>query len=140
VSAPTLNIQQAATVSKVSPHTLRYYERIGLLPAIARDSNGYRQYSEYNLGAVNILLRLRDTGMPIQGMKRFAELLAQGDSGIPERLELLEAHEKTVREKIRDLETNLELIEAKINLYRKTQSGISPNSRSGSRLHAGGSS
>jgi DNA-binding transcriptional MerR regulator len=118
VSAPTFNIQQAATASKVSAHTLRYYERIGLLPTIARDSNGHRQYSEYDLGAVNILLRLRDTGMPIQGMKRFAELLAQGDPAIPERLVLLEEHQKAVNQRILELQTNLDAIAAKINLYR----------------------
>jgi DNA-binding transcriptional MerR regulator len=125
VSAPTLNIQQAAIACKVSAHTLRYYERIGLLPAIARDSNGYRQYSEYDLGAVNILLRLRDTGMPIQGMKQFATLLAQGDSAIGERLELLEQHQKAVHQRILELQTNLEAIETKIQIYRKTTKGFS---------------
>jgi DNA-binding transcriptional MerR regulator len=124
LSAPTLNIQQAATHSKVSAHTLRYYERIGLLPTIARDANGYRQYSEYDLGAVNILLRLRDTGMPIQGMKRFAALL-QDETAIPERLELLEQHQKAVQERILELQTNLEAIETKIQTYRKTTNGFS---------------
>lgn len=137
MSAPTLSIKQAATRSNVSVHTLRYYERIGLLPPIARDSNGQRRYSEYDLGAVNILLRLRDTGMPIQGMKRFAKLLAQGEGAIPERLALLEQHEKTVRQNIRDLETNLELISAKIKIYRHNTQ-IIPNSRSSSR-NVGGS-
>jgi DNA-binding transcriptional MerR regulator len=136
VSAPTLSIQQAATRSNVSVHTLRYYERIGLLPAIARDSNGQRRYSEFDLGAINILLRLRDTGMPIQGMKRFAELLAQGDSAIPERLVLLEQHQKAVNQRILELQTNLEAIDAKIKLYRnKTQ--IIPDSRSSSRSVGG---
>ena len=138
MSAPILSIKQAAAISKVSVHTLRYYERIGLLPPIARDTNGLRRYSERDLGALNILLRLRDTGMSIRGMKQFAQLLAQGDSAIPERLLLLEQHEETVREKIRELESNLESIGAKISIYRKTQSGISPNSRLSSRLHAGG--
>jgi DNA-binding transcriptional MerR regulator len=136
VSAPTFNIQQAATTCKVSAHTLRYYERIGLLPTIARDSNGYRQYSEYDLGAVNILLRLRDTGMPIQGMKQFATLLAQGDSAIPERLELLEQHQKAVHQRILELQTNLEVIDTKINLYRNKTQTI-PDSRSNSRSVGG---
>jgi DNA-binding transcriptional MerR regulator len=137
VSAPTLSIQQAATRSHVSVHTLRYYERIGLLPPIARDSNGRRQYTEFDLGAVNILLRLRDTGMPIQGMKKFAELLAQGDSAIPERLVLLEQHQKAVHQRILELQTNLEAIDAKINLYRNKTQTI-PDSSITSRAHIGG--
>ncbi len=136
VSAPTLSIQQAATRSNVSVHTLRYYERIGLLPAIARDSNGQRRYSEYDLGAVHILLRLRDTGMPIQGMKKFASLLAQGDSAIPERLVLLEQHQKAVNQRILELQTNLEVIENKINMYRKN-SKVIPDSRSNLRSVGG---
>ncbi len=132
MSAPTLSILEAATHSNVSVHTLRYYERIGLLPPIARDANGQRRYSERDLGAVNILLRLRDTGMPIQGMKRFAELLAQGDSAIGERLKLLEQHQKTVRQRILELQTNLEAIENKIKIYRKHDQ-IIPDSRSNSR-------
>jgi DNA-binding transcriptional MerR regulator len=136
VSAPTLSIQQAATRSHVSAHTLRYYERIGLLPAIARDSNGQRRYSEYDLGAVNILLRLRDTGMPIQGMKRFANLLAQGDNAIPERLVLLEQHQKAVNQRILELQTNLKVIENKIKMYRKGTKVI-PDSKSNSRSVGG---
>ena len=139
MSAHTLSIKQAAIVSNVSVHTLRYYERIGLLPPIARDANGLRRYSERDLGAVNILLRLRDTGMSIQGMKQFASLLTQGDDGIPERLLLLEQHEKAVREKIRELESNLELIAAKIEIYKKHKNPqIIPDSHS--RTYAGGTS
>jgi DNA-binding transcriptional MerR regulator len=136
VSAPTLSIQQAATHSNVSVHTLRYYERIGLLSPIARDSNGRRQYSERDLGTVNILLRLRDTGMPIQGMKRFAELLAQGDSAIPDRLKLLEEHQKAVHQRILELRTNLEVIDNKIKIYRKHDQ-IIPDSKSNSRSVGG---
>ena len=137
MSAHTLSIKQAANVSNVSVHTLRYYERIGLLPPVSRDARGIRRYSERDLGAVNILLRLRDTGMSIQGMKQFASLLTLGDDGIPERLLLLEQHEKAVREKIRELELNLELIAAKIEIYKNHNNPqIIPDSNS--RTYAGG--
>ncbi len=132
MSAPTLSIQQAATHSNVSVHTLRYYERIGLLPPIARDANGQRRYTERDLGAVNTLLRLRATGMPIQGMKRFAELFAQGEGAIPERLALLEEHQKAVHQRILELQTNLEAIDGKIKIYRKNTQVI-PDSKSNSR-------
>lgn len=136
MSAPTLSILEAATHSNVSVHTLRYYERIGLLPAIARDSNGQRRYTERDLGAINILLRLRDTGMPIQGMKRFAALLAQGEGAIPERLALLEQHQKAVHQRILELQTNLEAIDGKIKIYRKNTQ-IIPDSRISSRSVGG---
>ena len=138
MSAHTLSIKQAANVSNVSVHTLRYYERIGLLPPVSRDARGIRRYSERDLGAVNILLRLRDTGMSIQGMKQFASLLTLGDDGIPERLLLLEQHEKAVREKIRELELNLEAINTKMTIYRKqkTVQNIIPDSNSSQ--YAGG--
>jgi DNA-binding transcriptional MerR regulator len=118
VSASSLSIQEAAAATGVSTHTLRYYERIGLLAPIARDANGRRRYHPQDLGAVNILLRLRNTGMPIQGMKRFAALLSRGDAAIPERLELLERHGSSVREQIRELQLNLEAIDVKIGLYQ----------------------
>jgi DNA-binding transcriptional MerR regulator len=129
VSASTLSIQEAAAATGVSAHTLRYYERIGLLGPIARDANGRRRYAQADLGAVHILLRLRNTGMPIQGMKRFAALLALGDDAIPQRLELLKTHGATVRAQIRELQLHLEAIDTKINLYQDrlaTQATIPP--------------
>lgn len=114
---PTLSLKEAAAQSGVSAHTLRYYERIGLLPAVARDANGQRRYSGHDLGAISILLQLRATRMPIQGMQRFAALLALGDDAMPERRALLEAHGQSVRQGIKELESNLEAIDAKIALY-----------------------
>ncbi len=71
----TISIHEAAIQTKLSAHTLRYYERIGLLPSIARDANGQRRYTADNLGAISILLTLRATGMPIGVMQRFVQLL-----------------------------------------------------------------
>ena len=118
----TLSIKEAAAESGVSAHTLRYYERIGLLPAVQRDANGQRRYGPSDLGAISILMRLRATGMPIQGMQRFAALLALGDDAMPERRALLEAHGQSVRQGIRELETNLSAIDAKIALYTRLES------------------
>jgi DNA-binding transcriptional MerR regulator len=132
VSAPnpgtTLSIKEAAAESGVSAHTLRYYERIGLLPAVQRDANGQRRYSRWDLGAISILMRLRATGMPIQGMRRFAALLAVGDDAMSERRALLEAHGQSVRERILELETNLTAIAAKIALYTRLENERAPSS------------
>jgi DNA-binding transcriptional MerR regulator len=119
VSASTevKSIKTAALESGVSAHTLRYYERIGLLPTVGRDGSGQRRYTARDLGAIHILTKLRATGMPIQGMQRFAALLARGDDAIPDRRALLETHRREVRERIQELETNLTAIDAKIALY-----------------------
>jgi DNA-binding transcriptional MerR regulator len=121
MSTRSISIKEAAAATKLSSHTLRYYERIGLL-SIARAANGQRRYSEHDLRAIAILLRLRATGMPIQVMQRFAVLLRLGDASIPERRALLEAHQQTVRANISELETNLEAIAAKIDMYKDVES------------------
>jgi DNA-binding transcriptional MerR regulator len=116
-----ISIKEAAVETKLTAHTLRYYERIGLLPSIARDSNGQRRYTAHDLGAIDILLKLRATGMPIGVMQRFVQLLEAGDSAVPERRALLEAHQRAVRANITELETNLEAIETKIGMYQNME-------------------
>ncbi len=114
----TLSIKEAAVETRLTAHTLRYYERIGLLPSIARDANGQRRYTAHDLGAIAILLTLRATGMPIGVMQRFVQLLEAGDRAVSERRALLEAHQRAVRANITELETNLEAIETKIGTYK----------------------
>ncbi len=115
---PTISIAEAAVQTKLTAHTLRYYERIGLLPSIARDAAGQRRYTAHDLAAISILLALRATGMPIGVMQRFVQLLEAGDSAVPERRAVLEAHQRSVRANITELETNLEAIETKIGMYK----------------------
>jgi DNA-binding transcriptional MerR regulator len=116
-----ISIKEAAVQTKLTAHTLRYYERIGLLPSIARDANGQRRYTAYDLGAISILQHLRKTGMPIGVMQRFVQLLEAGDGAVPERRALLEAHQRAVRANITELETNLEAIETKIGMYKNIE-------------------
>lgn len=71
-----LGIQQAAQEVGISAHTLRYYERIGLITDVPRDPAGHRRYDEDRLRWLDFLTKLRSTGMPIQGMLRYAELNA----------------------------------------------------------------
>lgn len=93
---------EAAARSGFSLDTLRYYERIGLLDDIARDSAGRRSYSDDDLAWLEILRCLRDTGMPIQQMRRYAELTLR-DGSIDERLEILRDHDRSVGAQMAEL-------------------------------------
>ena len=112
-----LTIQEAAAETGLSIHTLRYYERIGLIHPVDRATNGHRRYTPGDLGWIDLLKRLRATGMPIQRMQQYAALQRQGDSSTPERLRLLEAHRASVLDQIAALEENLAVIEYKIGYY-----------------------
>jgi DNA-binding transcriptional MerR regulator len=99
--------------------TLRYYERIGLLDDIARNSGGQRVFTEDDVAWLRILRCLRETGMPIQRMVRYAELARGGDETVAERLELLREHDRDIDEKIAHLRVEQEHIRAKIAYYQR---------------------
>lgn len=117
-------IQQISNITGLSVHTLRYYEKIGLLNRVDRDVNGYRQYTESDISWINFLIRLRVTGMPVCEMKQFSDLRSQGDSTISLRRELLENHQKNVLEQIIELQDNLYKIEEKILYYKGLEENI----------------
>lgn len=119
-----LTIQQAATKTGLSVHTLRYYERIGLIPPIDRAPNGHRRYTEHDVGWIAFLNKLRSTGMPIAKMKQYADLQRQGDDTRAERRALLEEHRREVKKRIQELEDNLVVIEYKIEHYSGAQEGL----------------
>jgi DNA-binding transcriptional MerR regulator len=112
-----LTIQQAADRTGLSVHTLRYYERIGLIAPVDRASNGHRRYSDDDIGWIGFLNKLRSTGMPIAKMKQYADLQRQGDATRAERLALLKEHGRVVKQKIQELTDYLEVIESKIDHY-----------------------
>lgn len=110
---------QVAEKTGFSLDTLRYYERIGLLDDIARNSGGQRVFTEDDVAWLRILRCLRDTGMPIQRMVRYAELARGGDATVPERLELLREHDQEIDEKIAHLRVEQDHIRAKIAYYQR---------------------
>lgn len=114
-----LTIGEAARRTGVSVHTLRYYERAGLVvSAIDRTSGGRRRYHRLDLEWINVCTRLRATGMPIKAVRRYAELVAAGPGNEQERLALLEAHHADVAARIAELRENLEVVDHKIDVYR----------------------
>ncbi|WP_028411097.1 MerR family transcriptional regulator [Bacillus sp. 123MFChir2] len=114
-------IKQISKMTELSVHTLRYYEKIGLLNEVKRDINGYRQYSESDISWINFLIRLRVTGMSITDMKHFSDLRSQGESTISARRELLEMHQNKVLKEIKKLNDNLAEIDGKIDYYKRME-------------------
>lgn len=117
--ATTLTIADAARASGLTAHTLRYYEKAGLLEPIDRNGGGHRRYREQDLERIRFLSKLRATGMPIREIRRYAELMGRGEATNGERMELLEAHRRKVLAQLEETARNLDLIEWKITFYRE---------------------
>ena len=117
--ARALSIAAAAESSGLSAHTLRYYEREGLLEPVRRNRSGHRRYREADLELIAFLAKLRATGMPIRDVRRYAELMRAGDATNAERLALLEAHRDAVLAGLETTTRNLELIDWKIRVYKE---------------------
>ena len=113
-----LSIAEAAESSGLSTHTLRYYERTGLLEPVSRDGSGHRRYRAADLERITFP-RLRATGMPIREVRRYAELMKAGEATNEERLALLEAHREDVLAGLEATARNLELVEWKIGFYKE---------------------
>ena len=116
---PTYTIDEAMQRTGVSSHTLRYYERIGLLAPVRRASSGHRRYTEGDLGSVEFLTLLRQTGMPIRDMQRFVALTRAGEHTIPARVEVLETHRDALADQLALLTRHFAAIEHKIKVYRE---------------------
>ncbi len=114
----TWSISEAAAKCGLSPHTLRWYERIGLLDRVARTSDGRRRFSDKDLEWLSLITKLRDTGMPVKDMQRYAELVRSG-AGQAERLELLNRHRIEVLKALAIQQECLKLLDYKIDLYSR---------------------
>lgn len=112
-----MKIAKLAELSGLTAHTIRYYERIGLLPRADRDAGGRRVYDRSILDWFGFLGRLKTTGMPIRKMQEYATLRELGDCTVAERRTLLEQHRAVVRSRIAELKANLRFLDTKIDTY-----------------------
>lgn len=103
-----------ADLTGLSAPTLRYYESVGLIDPVERGARGERRYDARDLRWLEFVQRLRDTGMPIREMRRFAELRRGGEETVAARRELLAGHRDRVRGRIESLRRDLDGIEAKL--------------------------
>ena len=116
-------IADAAALTGLSVDTLRYYERDGLLlRPVPRSASGQRRYEDADLRWIELLTRLRSTGMPIRDVRRYADLVREGAGTEAARLDLLRAHRAAVLAQLAELTEHLGAIDRKIGIYEETLS------------------
>jgi DNA-binding transcriptional MerR regulator len=111
-----LAISEVAEITGVSAHTLRYYERIGLVE-VGRDTGGRRIYNSDALARVIFVTRLRSSDMPIREIARYLTLVAQGEASVLARLALMQAHRAAIHHRLQQLQAALAVIDYKIATY-----------------------
>jgi DNA-binding transcriptional MerR regulator len=111
-----LTVAEMAELTGVTGHTLRYYERIGLV-TVDRDGAGHRRYGPRAISRVTFITRLRLSGMPIADITEYIRLVEAGENTVPARLALLNAHRARTAAQLEDLKYSLAVIDYKIATY-----------------------
>lgn len=113
------SIGQVAQKTGLTTHTLRYYEKEGLLPFVRKNSSGLRVFSDNDLGWLAMIECLKETGMPLKGIKQYIDWFEEGDSTLPQRLEMFCSQKEKIEGQIALFQKHLAKIEYKINLYQE---------------------
>lgn len=123
-----LSIDEVAKRTGLTAHTLRYYERIGLIAPVGRAAGGQRRYAASDMAWIEFLLRLRTTRMPIGKMQMFAKLRSAGDSTVKDRRQMLEGHLTEVLSNIEAMHQAANALQSKIEHYRSLEQSSAPDS------------
>ncbi|MFT3660923.1 MAG: MerR family transcriptional regulator [Gordonia sp. (in: high G+C Gram-positive bacteria)] len=113
-----LSIAEVSARTGLSRDTLRWYESEGLIPRVPRDSAGIRRYDDATVTMIDLLVRLRRTGMPVARMRDFVTMVEQGARTHGRRMRLLEDHREEIESRIRELVDDLDAVDRKIAHYR----------------------
>ena len=113
----TYTINQAAQQFGLTAHTLRFYDKEGLLPFVSRNASGNRVFSDADMNWLKLICCLKDTGMPIKEIKQYCDWSKEGSQTIEDRKALLASHREEVLGQIEALKANAELLTAKIAFY-----------------------
>ena len=117
-AATSLSIGQVAERTGLSVHALRFYEREGILAnPVQRGPGGRRVYTEDDVDWLNLCIILRASGMPLPAIRRYTELVREGDGNEKERLSLMRRHQQQVTAQIAELTKSLDLINFKVGVY-----------------------
>ena len=121
VDTEALGIAEVAERTGLTPDTLRWYEREGMIPRVARGTDRRRRYDEQSVQRIELLVRLRATGMPTSEMREFAQLLAGGIETHKRRLEILLAHRRRIVIRQKRLAECLDAVDTKISYYSRLE-------------------
>ena len=113
----TYTIRQVAEKMGVTVPTLRYYDKEGLLPFVDKKPNGIRVFKDEDFQGLAIITCMKNSGMPIKGIKKFMDLCNEGDSALKERLEIFLERKEVVEKQIEELNKVMETINYKIGYY-----------------------
>ena len=113
-----MNIAEVSKQYRLTADTLRYYERIGLLPAVARNKSGNRDYSEVDCERIEFIKCMREAGLSIEVLTKYMHLFLEGDSTLKEREELLIAERDRLQERLEHMQSTLERLNHKITAYK----------------------
>lgn len=112
-----MTIKEVSKKYGISQDTLRYYERVGMIPPVTRTSGGIRDYQEDDLKWLELALCMRNAGLPVEAMIEYLSLFQQGDETISARLELLTSQRKILLDKREEIDKTLARLNYKISVY-----------------------
>ena len=115
----TVTIKEVSQKYNISSDTLRYYERVGMIPPVTRTAGGIRDYGESDLGWVELALCMRGAGLPVEAMIEYVKLCQQGDSTIEARMLLLKEQMETLLEQKAQIESTIKWLDFKISRYEE---------------------
>ncbi|MBQ6174241.1 MAG: MerR family transcriptional regulator [Clostridia bacterium] len=111
------SIQEVSRRTGLSAHTLRYYEKEGLITGVERSPGGFRQYTDEDLESLGLICCLKNTGMSLEEIARFVRLTQEGEHTLRERVALLEAHRGRVIDRMEEMKRHLEKVTWKLNFF-----------------------
>ena len=112
-----MTIKEVSEKFDISQDTLRYYERVGMIPPVTRTASGIRDYQDKDLGWVELAKCMRGAGLPVEAMIEYVKLTQEGDSTIPARLQLLKEQRETLLEQKTKIDATLKRLNYKIGRY-----------------------
>lgn len=116
-----MKISEVSKKYNLPADTLRYYEKLGLIDNVSKES-GVRNYSEEDCSRIEFIICMKHASLSLEDIKRFIDLNKEGDKTIPERLEILEHQKKVLTDEIKNKEKTLDYLNYKINLYKGKES------------------
>jgi len=114
-----MKIAEVSEQYDISSDTLRYYERIGLIPPVNRTESGIRDYNELDIRRVEFIKCMRSAGLPLEVLIEYMGLVQQGDKTIEARKEILIEQRGLLENRIKEMQATLELLDHKIQVYEK---------------------